>query len=148
MAEGGLGRKKSIAQRFRGISQPRRNGDGGRITSPDPRYGGGSPNSPHAITSPHAISAGGMSRANERNPFFDDYDDAYEKKGAAIKVAEGGSKDAPVKSPSSPGQRNPLTRSITADSADATATSKPNGFLTRMKSLKGGRRTRPERPGA
>ncbi|KAF2020628.1 Pal1-domain-containing protein [Aaosphaeria arxii CBS 175.79] len=141
-ADGGLGRKKSIAQRFRGISQPRRFGEGGRITSPEARYGGGSPGSPHAV------SAGGLSKANERNPFFDEYDAAYDRKGAAIKVSDAGSKDAPAKSPSSPGNRNHLTRTLTADSAEVQGETKSNGFLTRMKSLKGGKRPKPERPAA
>lgn len=141
--DGGLGRKKSIAQRIRGISQPRRGyGDNGRITSPEARYGGGggSPNSPHAI------SAGGISKANERNPFFDDYDEAYDRKGASIKVAESSTNNGPIRSPSSPSGRNTLARALTTDSAEAQAEPKPSGFLGRMKSLKGGRRPRPERP--
>lgn len=147
-ADGGLGRKKSIAQRIRGISQPRRGyGDGNpRIMSPEARYGGGSPGSPA-----QAQSAGGLMKSNEKNPFFDDYDAAYEKKGAAIKVAESENKDGPVKSPSSPdgGARNPLTRAMTADSVGSPGESKPqSGFLSRVKSLKGGRRPRPERPAA
>lgn len=139
LADGGIGRKKSIAQRIRGISQPRRDfgGDRGRITSPEARYGPGSPNAPQ--------SAGGPSRANESNPFFnEDYDDAYEKKGAAIKVSE---TEKDIRSPGSPGGRNPLTRAMTADSVDqSNGESKQSGFLSRVKSLKGGRRTRPERP--
>ncbi|PSN67898.1 Pal1-domain-containing protein [Corynespora cassiicola Philippines] len=143
---GGLGRKKSIAQRIRGISQPRRGyGEGGpRITSPEARYGSGqSPNSPY--------SGGGLAttKSNEQNPFFDEYDAAYERKGAAIRTAETDGKDGPVRSPSSPGGRNPLNRSATADGLTSPAEPKPNapsGFLGRMKSLKGGRRPRPERP--
>lgn len=147
IADGGLGRKKSIAQRIRGISQPRRAyGDGPRIMSPEARYGGGSPGSPMQVQ-----SAGGIGKAGERNPFFDDYDAAYDKKGAAIKVAESETREGPIKSPSSPagGGRNPLTRAMTADSAGAVEESKPqSGFLNRVKSLKGGRRPRPERPAA
>lgn len=145
-ADGGLGRKKSIAQRIRGISQPRRHmGEGGgRITSPEARYNTGNPLSPEVKT------AGAYTSKNERNPFFDDYDAAYENKGAAIKNAEAESKDGNVKTPSSPGpSRNPLTRTVTADSAEAPAPGEnkaPSGFLSRVKSLKGGRRPRPERP--
>ena len=144
MAAGGLGRKKSIAQRIRGISQPRRNmGDpNARIMSPEARYGNArSPGSPKVVQ-----SAGGMGRANELNPFFDDYDAAYDNKGAAIKETE--NKD-PTSSPGGP-SRNPLTRAMTQDSFEQTnpADSKPagTGFLSRVKSLKGGRRPRPERP--
>ncbi|KAL5388787.1 hypothetical protein DPSP01_002892 [Paraphaeosphaeria sporulosa] len=139
-AEGGLGRKKSIAQRFRGLNQPRRDyGDRPRITSPEARYGGSSPNGP--------LTTGGSltSSKNERNPFFDDYDQAYDKKGAAINVAQ----QEGVTSPTSPGGRNALTRAITADSIGSPVESKPQsggGFLNRVKSLKGGRRPRPERP--
>jgi len=132
----GLGRKKSIAQRFRGISQPRRAYVGeGRITSPEARFGTAtSPNGPY--------SAGALSqsKATEANPFFDEYNQAYDSKGASIKATEG--------SGQSPPGRNALQRSVTADSvgsptnpANTTNESKAsNGFLNRVKSLKGGRR--------
>lgn len=120
----GLGRKKSIAQRFRGISQPRRQyGDGPRIQSPDARYGGQtSPQGPY--------SAGPLSqnKATELNPFFDEYNKAYDSKSAAIQAKD----DSPP--------RAPLTRAITTDSAGSLGESKPTGFLGRMKSIKGGRR--------
>ncbi|KAF2029345.1 Pal1-domain-containing protein [Setomelanomma holmii] len=132
MADGGLGRKKSIAQRFRGISQPRRFGpDGARITSPEARYGPTSPNGPY--------SAGPLSqtKATEQNPFFDEYNQAYDAKGATIKTSEAN------QGPSSPG-RNALQRTVTSDSIGSTTgngESKPSGgFLNRVKSLKGGRR--------
>jgi hypothetical protein len=144
MAEGGLGRKKSIAQRIRGISQPRRDFEGRpRIASPQARYGNAqSPNGPLTTGGSYATS-----KANESNPFFDDYDEAYEKKGAAIKGTEPDNKDG-VTSPTSPGGRNPLARAMTADSIGSPKDSKPQGggFLNRVKSLKGGRRPRPERP--
>ncbi|KAF2738824.1 Pal1-domain-containing protein [Polyplosphaeria fusca] len=144
--DGGLGRKKSIAQRIRGISQPRRGfADGNpRITSPEARYGPGA-RSPEAPL--QTQSAGGPAKQNEPNPFFDDYDEAYEKKGASIKFAESEVVGDPVKSPSSP--RNGLTRAMTTESVESPRDEKPaSGFLTRMKSLKGGRRQRPERPAA
>ncbi|KAF2824795.1 Pal1-domain-containing protein [Ophiobolus disseminans] len=132
LAEGGLGRKKSIAQRFRGISQPRRFGDGPRITSPEARYGTAtSPNGPY--------SAGPISqtKASETNPFFDEYNQAYEAKGANIKTTDASARDGP----SSP-QRNQLHRAVTSDSyGSPTNDTKPSGgFLNRVKSLKGGRR--------
>lgn len=145
ITEGGIGRKKSIAQRIRGISQPRRDFSAGghpRIMSPESRYGPRTPDYPL-----QAQSAGGMSRQNETNPFFDDYDDAYERKGAAIKVAETDNRDGPLRSPSSP--QNGLTRSLTTESMGSPRDEKPqSGFLSRVKSLKGGRRARPERPAA
>lgn len=129
LAEGGLGRKKSIAQRFRGISQPRRYGDGPRITSPDARYGPST--SPHG---PYSAGAIAQTKATEQNPFFnDEYDRAYDAKGANIRTTESGP---------SPPRGAALTRSITADSIGSPVNeNKPaNGFLNRVKSLKGGRR--------
>ena len=142
---GGLGRKKSIAQRIRGISQPRRGfGDGNpRITSPDARWGGPPVTTPGSPPPRMPQSAGGPARANESNPFFDDYDEAYDRKGAAIKESE--ARDGPsMRSPTSPA-RNGLTRVRTADMSDGAEGGK-SGFLSRVKSLKGGKRTRPERP--
>ncbi|CAO2653174.1 Nn.00g025850.m01.CDS01 [Neocucurbitaria sp. VM-36] len=133
MAEGGLGRKKSIAQRFRGISQPRRYGDNPRITSPESRYGPAT-----SPTGPYSAGAVSQTKATELNPFFnDDYDKAYEAKGATIRTTETDTKGGP----SSPG-RNQLTRAVTTDSLGSpTNEPKPSGgFLNRVKSLKGGRR--------
>ncbi|KAH0363821.1 Pal1-domain-containing protein, partial [Aureobasidium melanogenum] len=141
---GGLTRKKSLAVRLRGLSQNRNN-----MPSPDGNYGAMSPNSPG-----QAQSAGGRTRiaasSKETNPFFSDYNDAYEKKGATIRYAEE-TKEGRARAPSSP-HRNGLTRSITADSVpsanDVPEKSSGGGFLNRMKSLKGGRRARPERRGS
>jgi hypothetical protein len=89
------------------------------------------------------------SKENEVNPFDNEYDVAFEKKGTQIKIAEQEKPLANVgraRAPSSP--KPGLTRSITADSAvrSGTEDEKPvSGFLNRMKSLKGGRRARPER---
>lgn len=162
---GGLSRKKSIAQRFRGMSANRRNpGSDGR--TPDARYHQASNSNESAIeVSPpptKSISAGGPARAqanytnqNEINPFEQDYESAYARKGSQIRIQE---QDRPSASRNmSSGNAVPttqgrgLTRSITADSAGGRPGSnegeKPSGggFLSRMKSLKGGRRTRPER---
>lgn len=122
----GLGRKKSIAQRFRGISQPRRQyGDGPRIQSPEARYGGQT--SPQG---PYSAGALSQNKATELNPFFDEYNKAYDSKGAAIQANN--KDDSPP--------RAPLQRAITTDSAGSLGESKPTGFLGRMKSIKGGRR--------
>lgn len=137
LAENGLGRKKSIAQRFRGISQPRnpRFGEGApRITSPESRYG---PSSPNAVNGSSSAGPLSQNKTTERNPFFsDDHDKAFEAKGATIRANE---TDAGGSSP--PG-RNALTRAITTESIGSpTAEGKPSGgFLNRVKSLKGGRR--------
>ncbi|KAI7518079.1 hypothetical protein KC317_g22981, partial [Hortaea werneckii] len=137
---GGLTRKKSLAQRFRGMSNTRKvsgghSGAGGLSLeagrSPDARYNSSSlldsPPSAGALGAQKAVSAGGPSRAhftrdNEINPFDKEYyDSAYEKKGAQIRIAEQQQQERPsggsrIRAGSSP--RNPtLTRSITADSA-------------------------------
>ncbi|KAF2456003.1 Pal1 cell morphology protein-domain-containing protein [Lineolata rhizophorae] len=143
---GGIQRKKSLAQRFRGISQSRRPfqegvSPGGRVTSPDARY------DPPAIKSPQ--SAGGALKMYEKNPFFNDYDEAYDKKGATIKQTETEvAKTGRARAPSSPMRGVALERRMTTDAAtgDAAPEAKVGGgFLNRVKSLKGGRRSRPER---
>lgn len=159
---GGLQRKKSLAQRIRGMSASQRRGPGGDIRSPDARYHGiasdGTETSPSRIG--HAVSAGGPSRAyanytneNEVNPFDNEYDAAFERKGTQIRIAEQEKPAANIgraRAPSSPKPYG-LTRSVTADAAgsrgedDGKSLGGGGGFLNRMKSLKGGRRTRPER---
>jgi hypothetical protein len=84
------------------------------------------------------------------------YDDAFDRKGAAIKVAEQ-ERDADVetgkigraRAPSSP-QRAALERRATADSAGDDPENKRagGGFLNRVKSLKGGRGGRHGRSGS
>lgn len=148
---GGLQRKKSLAQRLRGMSASQRRGPGGEIRSPEARY-----NDTGAFSPPlgQSQSAGGPARAaqnytnqNEVNVFDNEYDAAFEKKGTQIRIAE---QEHPghVRAPSSPsGAGAALTRSVTADANLASPSEeKPaSGFLNRMKSLKGGRRARPER---
>ncbi|OQO00898.1 hypothetical protein B0A48_13585 [Cryoendolithus antarcticus] len=153
---GGLSRKKSIAQRFRGMSNTRRTPVGDNYRSPDARYELQDGQMNHL----GAQSAGGPVRAkytrdNEINPFDNDYENAYEKKGAQIKIAESESRPLVAKnSPPRLGGASVLTRSVTADSGalrpgsgngDEGKSSGGGGFLNRMKSLKGGRRARPDR---
>ena len=131
--------------------------DQARSANPEARYNlsdGAADYSPGPQT--NAVSAGGPARAvytneSEPNPFDNEYDNAFEKKGAQIKIAE---QERPnigrARAPSSP-QGHGLVRSVTADSAvrGPVEEDKPlggGGFLNRMKSLKGGsRRVRPER---
>ena len=141
---GGLARKASLAQRIRGISNNRTNiGPSGRMTSPDPVYQRGIfPASPR------------QGNFGENNPFFNNYNDAYERKGARIQIAEETRGDRMVgraRAPSSP-MRNAargaaLERRITNDGTTAGdgEVKTGGGFLSRVKSLKGGRRNRPER---
>ncbi|KAK5110073.1 hypothetical protein LTR62_006318 [Meristemomyces frigidus] len=157
-AGSGLTRKKSLVQRFRGMSNSRRGGTTAGLRSPEARYNNDVfDGSPPTYTSTTANgrnlsqSAGGPSRAiytreNEINPFDNDYDSAFEKKGAQIREQQ-------LEEPS-----RGLVRSVTADSGAVRGSSSNEeergvqqssggggGFLSRMKSLKGGRRMRVER---
>lgn len=148
---GGLGRKKSLAQKIRGISNARRQ-DGARgVASPEPRY----ERTTSPVTTPNA---NGLPSVQEMNPFFNDYDAAYDKKGASIKVAEeqnkvGEGEIGRARAPSSPMRPvvlgNALEKKMTNEAPSgeqAEGEGKSGGFLSRVKSLRGGgRKPRPER---
>ncbi len=159
---GGLGRKRSLAQKIRGISNSNR---GGAFAGPSqkPTTSNGYYERTTSPTGPGEVqSAGGMPKVKEtNNPFFNDYDDAYERKGQKIQIADqrrrngsiGGGEDqinARARAKSSP-KRAPsggmLERRLTNDGAlgGPAEPSSGGGFLSRVKSLKGGRRARPER---
>ncbi|CAG7942957.1 unnamed protein product [Penicillium salamii] len=127
---GGLARKKSLAQRLRG----RTTGGPGRISSPE--Y---STPAPPAVGSSHSAS----SRNNERNPYFQDqdYDEEWDKKGSSIEARmEGGGR---LRSSSSPKQATGLERKPTNDRYEESKLNPGGGgFLNRMKSL---RKPKPER---
>ena len=73
---GGLGRKKSLAQKIRGINGPRRDyGPSGRITSPEGMY------------SPELRTPGG-SKVNETNPFFNEFSKGDDSKKESITIVE------------------------------------------------------------
>lgn len=134
--DNGLQRKKSLAQRIRGINRgPRDMNNRGRMTNPDAAYG------PRSGEMPTGSSTG------ERNPFFSDFDNAEER----ISVRRQDSAGGPMSpgSPNSPPRGYNLERRSTADaSAPEQQPAKPSGggLLNRVKSLKGGRRQRPEIP--
>jgi hypothetical protein len=140
-AASGLQRKKSLAQKIRGISNTRRDfgpGPPGRVVSAEPRY---SPTSPTLYT-----PNGTRLRAQERNPFFNEYD--ADKK-ESINVVRPGSSAGRARAPSSPGlpSGGPLERRTTTDSIGVEAPKQSTGFLSRVKSLKGGpRRPKAEKP--
>lgn len=117
----GLQRKKSLAQRFRGMNNRT---TGGRVMSPEPSYNTSS-------TSGHI----GTIKVNEKNPFFQDYDDAWEKKGAKIQSAES---SRPV--PESSGNRSPTSPKRFNELDDVKANGGGGGFINRMKSLRKPRR--------
>lgn len=123
---GGLQRTKSLAQKFKGIN---RTGTV-RVTSPD-------------STQRSPASAGptsGSGRIQERNPFFQDYDEAYDAKTSKIDEARIGGRN---RASSSPRRAAGLERKTTNGSIGAEENRQNGGgFMNRMKSL---RRPRPER---
>lgn len=67
VVDGGLQRKKSLAQRIRGINRPARGFEpSGRMTNPEGAYG--SRRSPSGSYMPASARVG-----DERNPFFDEF---------------------------------------------------------------------------
>ncbi|KAI1504972.1 Pal1 cell morphology protein-domain-containing protein [Biscogniauxia marginata] len=125
--ESGLGRKKSVVQRFRSMKRGPRDYESGRVTSP-----------PEPYYSPRPDLPSGNSNGNgERNPFFSEFDRTEDR----ITVKR---KDSNTMSPTSPPGPSGLERRATTDTNAALASD--GGFLSRVKSLKGGRRQRPEPP--
>ncbi|KAI9775235.1 MAG: hypothetical protein M1839_001353 [Geoglossum umbratile] len=143
----GLQRKKSLAQKIRGISTNRPgNGPSGRVISSEPMFEVGT-----ALTTkdgqedtPQPTLTGGAKKANENNPFFTTYESAWDKKGESIATADQ-EKASRSQAPSSP--RKGLERRPTAENG-ASPDGIGKGLLQRVKSLKGGaRRVRPsEKP--
>lgn len=146
---GGLGRKKSLAQKIRGISNNKRDfGPSGRITSPEGVYNAASPES---MITPN----GTRTIANEKNPFFKEYESKEDKidvrkdhaRQDSITMPESDAKAGRDKAPSSPGRGLPerMERRMTNDGTNSGEEMPKMGFMSRVKSLKGGRR-KPERP--
>lgn len=133
--EGGLGRKKSLAQRIRGMNSTRRGGfqPSGRTTNPDGAY------------RDHGSSGSMTSPRNETNPFFAEYEPnkGGEEQISVRKMSAGG--------PTSPPFPGGLERRATTDALGGFEQGKPKtggGLLGRMKSLKGGPRSRPDKDAA
>lgn len=124
--DGGLQRKKSLAQRIRGMNRPQRDfSASGRMTNPEGVYR-------------DRASAGGSmtSPRGENNPFFAEYEPGKD-----------GEEEISVKklndtSPTSPRLPGGLERRATTDTLNEPPKQK-TGLLGRMKSLKGGPRSRP-----
>lgn len=116
---GGLQRKKSLAQKIRSISQNRTNMSDGPVSSGHrrPPPPGRSPTeSKYSPTTPVSATAG----KNDRNPFFTEYETAYDKKSEAIAESKG------ERAPNSP--KKPA-RVGTGDKGSE------NGLLKRVRSL-------------
>lgn len=129
---GGLQRKKSLAQRIRGINRPPRGEfppPSGRLTNPDGAY------------RDHVSSASMSSSRNEANPFFAEYEPSKDgEEQISVRETGGGQSTPPL-----PGS---LERRSTTDALGGLEGPKKasggggGGLLGRMKSLKGG----PRRP--
>lgn len=123
---GGIQRKKSLAQRIRGSRPPP-----GRVLSPE------------RLEPVRTASRDNSSRAYGKHAYFQDYDDAYDQKGAKIGAVE--EREIGVsrgRSASSPKQRTGLERRHTNDRSSGLDEKPGGGFINRMKSL---RKPRPER---
>lgn len=148
---GGLGRKKSLVQKIRGMSNTNRGaGTAIRVTSPDRSQEG--PKGPVALHDGHPFSAGGIRNTTNTNPFFNDLDDPQEPKNIIIPGAEekyrfeaNGARERAISSPKRQAMGGLLERRITNETAGPiNGESKSGGFLSRVKSLKGGRRAKQE----
>ena len=128
---GGLQRKKSLAQRLRGRSGT------GRVVSPTEPHFASSGLAP--VRSSHSAS----SRGNERNPFFQEDGEEWDKKGLRIQESRLGYEGGRLRSSSSPKQSTGLERRATNDRGydEPKLNAGGGGLLNRMKSL----RKRPER---
>ncbi|ROV91634.1 hypothetical protein VSDG_07928 [Cytospora chrysosperma] len=127
--DNGLQRKKSLAQRIRGINRPPRGEfppTSGRLTNPEGAY------------RDHASSVSMSGSRNEANPFFAEYEPSKDGE-EQITVRETGQNGQST--PPLPGS---LERRATTDALSGVEGSKKSGggLLGRMKSLKGG----PRRP--
>lgn len=141
-ANGGLQRKKSLAQKIRGINS--RSNSGNRMTSPEPAPG-------YLPTSGSPENSSGSRRVNnDRNPFFQDYDEAYDKKGAKIQLSEEpdtmpdqfGRTRAASSPRRVPGLERRVTNEMSGGEDAKVGSSGPSGFMSRVKSF---RKPRPER---
>ncbi|KAK7422336.1 hypothetical protein QQZ08_009558 [Neonectria magnoliae] len=140
--EGGLQRKKSLAQRIRHINKGPRDYNAARSTTGE---GGYSRISPEGMAS-------ATSNVSDNNPFFSEFNKGEE----SINVKRRDDTKSPPNAPG--GIRRPsgaqrpsaglvLERRATTEGTstpDDNPAPKPTGLLGRMKSLKGGRRPRPD----
>ena len=133
----GLSRKKSLAQKIRGINNGgRREYGSGRVQSPD---------NPTFTPEGTNFTPGG-SKIHESNPFFNEFTKGDDTKKESITIVEP-AKPGRARAPSSP--RRGLERRATADSSNDAPVAKQsvgNSFLSRVKSLKGGPRKPKEKP--
>ncbi|KAF3918777.1 hypothetical protein AA313_de0200985 [Arthrobotrys entomopaga] len=155
---GGLQRKKSLAQKFRGKgSQKISSGDVTDKVAPgfDRRHKPSKSNSPTNETSPERPftptspprGAPPVNRATKvsvsqtkNNGYSDDYDSAWDRKGESIQIAEDERKTSRDRAPSHPGVggRSNSDNRVYTSSSPTEATS--GGLLKRVKSMSKGKR--------
>ncbi|KAG6259545.1 hypothetical protein E4U24_003811 [Claviceps purpurea] len=140
LGQGGLQRKKSLAQRIRHINKDKGQRDftpSGRMTNPEGI-------NTHSKRSPDPMPGTSGLGSGESNPFFSEYSKGEE----SMTVRRKERAISPTSPPPSVPRRmsgSVLERRATADapgSFDDAAPAKPSGLLGRMKSLKGGRRSK------
>ncbi|KAM4065158.1 pal1 cell morphology protein [Hirsutella rhossiliensis] len=134
VVEGGIQRKKSLAQRIRHINKGQREfAPSGRMTNPEGTY---------TRLSPDPIPSGTVSAGSEANPFFSEFSKGDE----TISIRPRDGTRASHSPPRVPRRMSggALERRGQADGTMASEEghAKPSGLLGRMKSLKGGRRPR------
>jgi hypothetical protein len=134
---GGIQRRKSLAQKIRGINRT----NTGRTVSPEP------PTSPGSRGGSASAAIPSSTKSQENNPFFQDYDEAYDKKTAHIQIAEEKQLEDRARTSISPQRAPALERKATSERTGGfgmgeESKSANGGFINRMKSL---RKTRPER---
>ena len=146
---GGLTRKRSLAQKIRGISNSTRNPNRG-MGSPEPLYELSKTTSRGSGTGREALSAGGLGRARDtgNNPFFREFEGNSEKKTGKPMVSVQAREDEALSMSRSRGdsaggmQRTGLERRVTEGglNVESGEIKSGGGFLSRVKSLRGGRR--------
>lgn len=120
MGGGGLQRKKSLAQKIRSISQNRPNMGDGPTSSGHRRP----PPPGKSVTEPrYSPTSSAPPPKNDRNPFFAEYDNAYDRKGEAIAETEKNKGDRV------PGSPKKTVKTATAEKGSE------NGLLKRVRSL-------------
>lgn len=132
--DGGLQRKKSLAQRIRGINRPPRGFEGsGRMTNPEGAYS--SRRSPSGTLMPASARI-----ADERNPFFQEYEAGKGEETISVRRTDADGEPASPRYKSL--ERSRGTPDVAGSDRDD-GQSKQSGLLARVKSLKGGKRSRP-----
>ncbi|RFU32634.1 hypothetical protein B7463_g3701, partial [Scytalidium lignicola] len=140
---GGLSRKKSLAQKIRGVGPRREYSSAGRMNGPEAAY---SPTSPPLPTTTSGKSPNG------EDPFdFDFSKEARDRKGGSVSQESGQTRGPNIEGRGLAGDR--LERRATDDASTygehgvRAVPAAGGGFLSRVKSLKGGpRKPRNDRP--